>query len=631
MFDNIGRESSHAMQVRSMLKLIAGVALSLGLVIAAATTVAAPKAGAVQVGKRTLVPQQNLIDSSPTKTPTLTPTYQPISQAQSPRAPLSAQTIPGQTQVDPNTILLYHFDSSAGSNVIDATGNYTGTLFGTAAITTSGLYSGGLQLDGNRSYVRTSYLGDLSQGTIEAFVDFRSVCYTAAETFPIITAGGGFGSYQTILYLGDMTGLKFGIYANGQWNWVDSGVNPCRYLTGNSDFPFPYDPVTFHHVAATWGPRGMEIWIDGVLHGVGNDDPNADIEPYPYMCNPQMQWGTAGRPPNPDAPYTCPTPKMYPTMAAFPRGDYTGGLSPYSNFLIGCDASGACFKGRMDEVRISNIQRTFTLAVVPTPTPIPSQTPVYISGEYAVDSNTAALYHLNFQTSGTVLDQVTQQYKNLEGQAVLVPNGRFGSGLQLNGNRSDIDMGNLGNFAAGTVEAWVNFISPAGNQMIIDASNVLWTGAEYRILHLQTDPQNLDIVFTITGSDGLSHTVDSGTPASYLLGCWHHIAGTWGGRGLEIWIDGTLLGVNSGYTGAMNNQVTGWHTGCDFSGNCMAGILDEVRISRVQRTFTASAYAPIRALPQGPGSSILAPSSNATQNFLPMIQIPPKLVCAYGP
>jgi len=70
-----------------------------------------------------------------------------------------------------------------------------------------------------------------------------------------------------------------------------------------------------------------------------------------------------------------------PTMGLVP-GAYAGGLPAYNTFLVGCDAGGWCLNGRIDEVRISNIQRTFTPIydlppvppgpVTPTPTPTPT-------------------------------------------------------------------------------------------------------------------------------------------------------------------------------------------------------------------------------------------------------------------
>jgi hypothetical protein len=562
-----------------------------------------------------------------TRTPTLTPTPALSVSGKTSNSAFTLGSIPGQPIVDANTVALYHFDAPTGNNqVIDATGRYTATLNGNATVTSSGLYAGVLQLDGKGSYVRTGHFDnyDLSQGTLEAYIDFNAACATTAEYFPIISAGGEYGNGQPILELTVQPGLAFGIFDTDHWVFADSGINPCRYLImGGGGFPFPYDDVRFHHVAGTWGPRGVEIWVDGVLHGVGNTDPNSVYEPYPYKCNPQMQFGVQNRPYNPYAPTACPTPVMYPTMASFPPGEYTGGLPAYSTFLIGCDATGACFNGSIDEVRISNIQRTFTMAVLPTNTPTPSPTPVSILGEYSVDANTLALFHFNPAPSGETWEEVSQQYRTLSGQTIVTPDGHFGSGLYLSGNDSFVNPTNLGSpIFAGTVEAWVNFApgSTSPYQQIFavtpDNSNLVMSfGASYG-----------NLITLLVANNSVTIPV---RPAD-LAGCWHHLAGTWGPRGLEIWLDGTLSSTNRGFTGGIPGSVISWRIGCDYHGFCVYGRLDEARVSNVQRTFTTAALASARParLPFQPGSA--AALSNGTLTFLPLIEVAPTPQCLFG-
>lgn len=527
---------------------------------------------------------------SRTVSPTITTTRRSSSPPQAVRAPVAARSIPGQTQVDANTIALYHFDSPDGANAIDATGNYTGTLFGGATVTTSGLYAGVLQLDGSTGYGRTGHLGNLSSGTIEAFVDFRQACLlpdgtsTVSGQFAILSAVDE-ATGQTVLYLGAHTGLMFGIFSNGAWHWADSGINPCRYLNGPNPPAanmWPYETWRYHHVAATWGPRGIEIWVDGVLHGVGNNDPNAGTAPYPYMCNPQMQMGTGAYP-------RCATPAMAPLMTPYPPpGDYYGGLPSYSTFLIGKDSTGNFLKSSVDEVRISNTQRTFEWTVVPTLTPTPTWTPVYLTGEYPVDGYTLSLYHLNsailYPYGGflTVQDQAQGQYNGLSGTFNSIsPQGRFNSSLWLGGD-SFLDMGMPGTPGNGTVEAWVNLGNGSPHVPIMTLQqNTLSMGS---VLYLGAPTGGL-VGFGVSDGDSL-YWVDSGVPISALAGTWHHIAGTWGARGVEIWIDGILRNVNTAYRGGLMASVYKYRAGCDPSGNCIQGYIDEIRFSTIQRLFT---------------------------------------------
>ncbi len=555
-----------------------------------------------------------LLQPSPSRTPSPAATASPT-RAQSTRAPRAVQNVPGQPQVDANTVLLYHFDTP-DTVAVDATGNFTGTLIGNAQVGVPLLYSGVLSLDGNTAYVRTGYLGDLSEGTIEAFVDFSTACARSWD-FTIISAGGDLGSNQPALVLRQQTGLMFGIYVAGQWRWADSGINACRYLNaGHTSNPppwenvpvlWPYETWRFHHVAGTWGPRGVEIWVDGVLHGLGNTDPNAGYYPYPWMCNPQEQEMSVSYP-------NCDSPHMAPP---FPMGDYTGGLPSYSTFMIGCDSATSCFTGRIDEVRISNIQRTFHWSVVPTITPTPTQTPVPISGEYSVDSQTMALFHLNYQAGQSVLEEVTQQYRYLSRYSQIVSNGRFGAALSLSGNDSSFDPGSLGNPGAGTLEAWVLFQSSASNQPLFASYQGGTSSTMFLGVPFYANTLSLGLY------DGNAmQWVDSGVSPSSLAGCWHHVAGTWGARGMEIWIDGILQNRN-GYTGGMLNPTWFWRIGGDLVGNSMSGLLDEVRVSAVQRTFTRQALAI--------GARARAPMVIETPLYLPLIAVAPTPQCPFGP
>jgi hypothetical protein len=455
----------------------------------------------------------------------------------------------------------------------------------------------------------------MPQGTIEAYIDFREACL--GGDFTIISAGGEFGS-NPVLVIRQQTGLMFGIYSNGEWHWANSGINGCRYLTGQSGPLWPYETWRFHHVAGTWGPRGLEIWVDGVLHGVGNNDPNAGIRPYKYMCNPQQQMGIGDEPPNPLYP-VCRTPVPAPTMPAYPPGDYTGGLPAYSTFLIGCGSDGSCFKGRIDEVRISNIQRTFEWTVVPTVTPIPTQTPVPITGEYTVDGNTLALYHLNVQSQWTIFDEVTQTWNaGLAGNATIASSGRFDKALLLDGKASFAQLPNkiAGN---GTVEMWMNLSSVPDHFAIFSAGN---TDGSDRIYLGINKWLGQSLVLTVYDANMNAYSVNSGFRP--IAGCWHHVAGTWGTQGLQIWVDGTLRG-SYGYYGAPSNVFSRELVGCSNRLACVQGLIDEVRMSSVQRTFTRSAFSYSAPTSTGTALPFRSPAMVAGDNevYLPFIVLAP--------
>lgn len=505
-------------------------------------------------------------------TPTLSPTLSRVVQTRSAR--ISSAGLRDQTQVDASTVALYHFDSDFS----DATGLHTAAPVGNAAIG-SGLYGNALVLDGAGSYVATGNVGALSQGTLEAFIDFSAACYTASEDFTLISvidAGG-----QPVAALRVQPWLDFGIFANGQWQWVTSTINACRYLQGGItpvDPVWPYETWRFHHVAATWGPRGLELWVDGVLHGVGVHDlyydPTVQTNLRPtYGCNPQDQLASSTYP-------KCDLPQM----GLVPQA-YGGGLPPYSSFLIGCGFNGTCFKGRIDEVRISNIQRTFSVSVDPASTPTPTQTPIALSGNYAVDPYTVDLFHFDSGVgSRTAFEEVGQSSVPISGRGLIVPGGRFGSAMQLDGNESYLSVSNMGDPASGTVETWVNLAAVTGSFEVIGARSYYNSASDMLYVGESAKDGNTVRFGILAGGDFI--WADSGVDASRLVGSWHHIAGTWGPLGMQLWLDGTLCRTTS-YTGAPGPAFT-YTVGCGATGNCIQGKMDEVRFSSVQRRFSPS-------------------------------------------
>jgi hypothetical protein len=614
---------------RMLAQLGACAMLLLLVIISAAATVSAP-----QTALATLTPSHPI---SPSRTPSPRATATSTRARPTPTSVarrIAPQSVHGQPQVDEHTVALYHFDAP-DTVAIDATGRYTGTLVGNAVIGVPLLYDGVLSLDGNGSYVRTGYLGDLSEGTIEAFVDFKGACSSSWD-LTILSAGGDYGSQQTALWLGALPEsstsapyLKFGIYDGTRWHFADAGITACRYLTtgGTTNPPpwehipvrWPYETWRFHHVAGTWGPRGLEIWVDGVLHGVASTDPDP-VYPYKYKCNPQDQEASRLYP-------VCETPVPAPNMTPTPPiGDYYGGLGPYSTFLIGCDSgatiipgmsSGMCFKGRIDEVRISNIQRTFTYLVVPTVTPTPTNTPQSITGEYVPDGLTNALYHFNDVGSHTAQDATGQFNGSLSADARIVSEGRFSGSLLLNcavsadGFGTYVHLPNVGNPLAGTLEAWVKYTRADKPFAIIHGGDEYGFPTSRYFLGV---PSQMTWRFGVyDGTD--MHWVDSGlTAASLADNCWHHVAGTWGTRGVEIWVDGTWRATNP-FTGRAQNQISTYLIGSDSRGNCFIGNVDEVRMSSIQRTFTLNVLGARRAvLPFSP-----RPLNSDHMVFLPLI------------
>ncbi len=209
---------------------------------------------------------------------------------------------------------------------------------------------------------------------------------------------------------------------------------------------------------------------------------------------------------------------------------------------------------------------------------------------YTVDANTVALYHLDSAASGITPDAVGNHPGTLNGNAQITAAGKFGGGLLLDGSGDYVRLGNVHqnparSYTAGTVEAWVNLTAGSGTQVILGSGTEYgsnWDDGWFLGVHGGYSP---NLVFMVWGPGWIA--ADSGIQLGTLVG-WHHVAGTWGPRGVEIWVDGVLKGTN-GYTGGPNNPnyVTAL-IGTDSWTWTTAGTMDEVRISDIQRDFAAT-------------------------------------------
>jgi hypothetical protein len=210
-----------------------------------------------------------------------------------------------------------------------------------------------------------------------------------------------------------------------------------------------------------------------------------------------------------------------------------------------------------------------------------------INAPYAVDANTIALYHFDEATGGVTPDAVGNHPGTLNGNAAMVPGGKFANGLGLDGSGDYVRLGNVHqnpaqSTAQGTVEAWVK-LEAAPNSFVVLGSGTeygnCWDDGWFLGRHSQ---YSSNLVFMIWS--GGWQVADSGIAPESLVGGWHHLAGTWGAEGVQVWVDGVLQATNPAYTAGLSN--TNYQTalvGADSWTWCTPGMVDEVRISDIQR------------------------------------------------
>lgn len=158
--------------------------------------------------------------------------------------------------------------------------------------------------------------------------------------------------------------------------------------------------------------------------------------------------------------------------------------------------------------------------------------------------------------------------------------------LDFDGGDDVVDIGTaLSTELAGetnlTVEAWVNPSSTNGFAVVIGNYNNPTQTSEMQFLIRRDDDQ-----FNFFISDGTSfHNVLSGA-GTVTVGEWQHVAGTWDGSELKIYIDGTEMNANTNAPGPL--QSTGNSVGIGNNGmnESFQGQIDNVRIWNTTRSAT---------------------------------------------
>jgi len=189
--------------------------------------------------------------------------------------------------------------------------------------------------------------------------------------------------------------------------------------------------------------------------------------------------------------------------------------------------------------------------------------------------------------------------------AVTYTNGVFGQGVHL--NLGAWVSWNLSGLLQGTVEFWgkldsfnfgtydgtpvAAFIQSDGSQFFAQTFTVgIVSNFVVSSYHCGCGAPGGDWVGMANGYDNPNV---SPTPI-ITSNIWHHYAATWGGQGFHLYLDGSLVYSNAN-TNAQNPATAWWAIGGQTAGGStnaswpgFAGVIDELRISDVQRSFTAS-------------------------------------------
>ncbi len=297
---------------------------------------------------------------------------------------------------------------------------------------------------------------------------------------------------------------------------------------------------------------------------------------------------SGGAPPPPAQPPSTPVVSISASPSSITSGESTT-LSWSSSDVTSCTASGGWSGTRATSGNLSvspTTTTTYTLTCTGTngsanqsatvtvsaaaPTPPPSAPP-------PSSGSSAATYSLD-EGSGSVAADSSGNGNTLSLSGPSWSSGKTGNALAFNGSGfADAASSGSLNITSNqlTLEAWANPTTLSGDTHIV--SKIIQAGQHsnpYFAYSLHVVSGNVPRFWVTTG--GVGHTVQSSV--GLTSNTWYHIAGTYDGATLNIYVNGQLAGSASatgninGYTGPLRLAANG------AGGEVWNGKIDDVRV-----------------------------------------------------
>lgn len=202
---------------------------------------------------------------------------------------------------------------------------------------------------------------------------------------------------------------------------------------------------------------------------------------------------------------------------------------------------------------------------------------VVFTGADVHAANLGASWSFDNDTAENVTDVSGNGHDGV-GVATAIVDGKYGKGMLFDGETSQVEIpsDDALNFADGiTIEAWTN---PSGfNDLSAVAQK--WGDASGRRQYLLCFV-GANVRFYISGSGGTWPSAAS--TGAVEIGEWTHLAGTYDGATIKVYINGELDGETANDEGLFGSDLPAWIGGYgpddEFGSNRhFPGILDEVR------------------------------------------------------
>jgi fibronectin type 3 domain-containing protein/azurin len=205
----------------------------------------------------------------------------------------------------------------------------------------------------------------------------------------------------------------------------------------------------------------------------------------------------------------------------------------------------------------------------------PKSIPVTLTVTPAGTNGTAASYAFD-QGSGTVaVDNSGNANNGTISDSAWTTQGKYGNAISFNGSSSFItvpDAGTLDLAGAGSMEAWIRMSAAGRWNAVLAKGNSNTNQAHNYAIELDTSNR----VLCVIGNGSSSNLVTS--VASLTANTFYHVACTWDGSTISLYINGAL-NVSGTQTITPAGNISPLYIG-QFGGNSdrFAGVIDEVRI-----------------------------------------------------
>ncbi len=461
----------------------------------------------------------------------------------------------------------WRLNSAASSSTEDSAGTENGVVGSNVSFNAAGAINGDTDRAATFSSSSSARVAAPTKGTIPNTFTIEAWVKTSSN------AGGriaGFGDRNTanssahdrMLYMANNGRIFFGI------NTKIEGTSPSRSSqTRTINSPAGFNNNQWHHVVATLGDNGMNLYVDGVLSAS--------------------------------------------------RADVTSGQLYYGYFRVGADSVGSWSSAPSTDYLASQLDEAALYYSELTPTQIArhyqlsGRTPAVKAAPAdaygnAVYSSAPFLYYRLNEASGTTAadsgirgDNGVYAGSITRNQTGAVPGN---TAARFNGTGSVYSSTSRRSPGDFSTELWFNSTTTTGGQLIGFGSSQTGNSATSdRMVYMRNDGR----IAAVAGKS----TIVSSNPLND--GQWHHVVTTQSDAGTKLYVDGVEAGSSSTKTGL--GFIGYWRVGgdttpADSTSSGFNGLIDEAAV--YSRALSAS-----EALAHFTSAGGVIPNVNPTANF----------------